>query len=92
MLVRERFEKEHKPSFERRQMGTTIWSPLCSGYLAGRYNDGSVPEDSRGAMLSKVGGFWGVLLWDKFWGESKKAETLRQLKGIAEIAKDIGVT
>ncbi|KAL5116941.1 hypothetical protein ACEQ8H_005159 [Pleosporales sp. CAS-2024a] len=43
---RERFEKEYKPLFDKYQYGTTIWSPLDSGMLTGKYNDG-IPEDSR---------------------------------------------
>jgi len=30
-------------------MGTTIWSPLASGLLTGKYNNG-IPEDSRLAL------------------------------------------
>ena len=30
-------------------LGTTIWSPLASGLLTGKYKDG-IPEDSRGAL------------------------------------------
>jgi len=63
MLVRERFEKEHKPSFDRRQMGTTIWSPLCGGYLAGKYNDGAMPEGSRGALWKSVANAWSDIVW-----------------------------
>jgi aryl-alcohol dehydrogenase-like predicted oxidoreductase len=29
--------------------GSTIWSPLASGLLTGKYNDG-IPADSRGAL------------------------------------------
>jgi aryl-alcohol dehydrogenase-like predicted oxidoreductase len=43
---RERFEKEYAPLYEKFQYGTTIWSPLASGLLTGKYNDG-IPEDSR---------------------------------------------
>lgn len=43
---RERFEKEYKPLYEKLNYGTTIWSPLASGLLTGKYNDG-IPEDSR---------------------------------------------
>lgn len=43
---RERFEVEYAPLFEQFQYGTTIWSPLASGFLTGKYNDG-VPEGSR---------------------------------------------
>ncbi|KAK7725131.1 hypothetical protein SLS57_004044 [Botryosphaeria dothidea] len=43
---RERFEVEYDPIFKQFQYGTTIWSPLASGLLTGKYNDG-IPEDSR---------------------------------------------
>jgi voltage-dependent potassium channel beta subunit len=43
---RERFEKEYAPLYKKYQYGTTIWSPLASGMLTGKYNDG-IPEDSR---------------------------------------------
>ncbi|KAF2869351.1 voltage-gated potassium channel subunit beta-1 channel subunit beta-1 [Massariosphaeria phaeospora] len=43
---RERFEKEYAPLFEKFQYGTTIWSPLDSGILTGKYDNG-IPEDSR---------------------------------------------
>ncbi|MDQ0009916.1 voltage-dependent potassium channel beta subunit [Luteibacter jiangsuensis] len=46
LLHRERFEREYAPLYERYGMGTTIWSPLASGLLTGKYNDG-VPDDSR---------------------------------------------
>lgn len=43
---RERFENEYAPLYEKRGLGTTIWSPLAGGLLSGKYN-GGVPEDSR---------------------------------------------
>lgn len=43
---RERFEVEYATLFDRYQYGTTIWSPLASGLLTGKYNDG-IPQDSR---------------------------------------------
>ncbi|KAL0475600.1 voltage-gated potassium channel beta-2 subunit [Neurospora intermedia] len=43
---RERFENEYAPLFKEHGYGTTIWSPLASGLLTGKYNDG-IPEDSR---------------------------------------------
>ncbi|MFW6293655.1 MAG: aldo/keto reductase, partial [Spirochaetota bacterium] len=46
MLHRERFEKEYARLYSEYGMGTTIWSPLASGLLTGKYNDG-IPEDSR---------------------------------------------
>lgn len=43
---RQRFEVEYAPLFDQFKYGTTIWSPLASGLLTGKYNDG-IPEDSR---------------------------------------------
>ena len=37
LLFRERFEKEYKPIFKKYGLGTTIWSPLASGVLSGKY-------------------------------------------------------
>lgn len=48
MFHRERVETEYAPLFaEDYKMGTTIWSPLASGLLTGKYNDG-IPAGSRG--------------------------------------------
>ncbi|OCF38187.1 voltage-gated potassium channel beta-2 subunit [Kwoniella heveanensis CBS 569] len=46
MLHRERFEKEYEPLWRYENHGSTIWSPLDSGLLTGKYNDG-IPEGSR---------------------------------------------
>ncbi len=49
MFHRRRVEKEYAPLFKELGYGTTIWSPLASGLLTGKYNDG-VPTDSRAAL------------------------------------------
>ncbi len=49
MFVRDRFEKEYAPVFKELGYGTTIWSPLASGLLSGKYNDG-IPEGSRATL------------------------------------------
>jgi voltage-dependent potassium channel beta subunit len=49
MLTRERFEEEYAPLYRDLGYGTTIWSPLASGLLTGKYNEG-VPQDSRAAL------------------------------------------
>ncbi len=46
MLHRERVENEYAALYEDVGMGTTIWSPLASGLLTGKYADG-VPDGSR---------------------------------------------
>ena len=46
LFHRERLEEEYAPLFKKYQMGTTIWSPLASGMLSGKYLAG-IPADSR---------------------------------------------
>lgn len=81
---RERFEKEYKPLYEKFQYGTTIWSPLASGMLTGKYNEG-IPEGSRFAnnkdmMKSKI--------------ESLKTEEgqaqIKKVKELTKIAEKLG--
>jgi voltage-dependent potassium channel beta subunit len=48
LFHRERFEKEYAPLYSKYGMGTTIWSPLASGMLTGKYNDVNIsPTDTR---------------------------------------------
>jgi len=46
MFHRERVEREYEPLYIEIGMGTTIWSPLASGMLTGKYNQG-IPSESR---------------------------------------------
>lgn len=46
LLHRERVELEYAPLIAELGFGTTVWSPLASGLLTGKYLDG-IPEDSR---------------------------------------------
>ena len=46
IIHRERFENEYKKLFKKYGMGTTIWSPLASGILTGKYNK-KIPANSR---------------------------------------------
>jgi voltage-dependent potassium channel beta subunit len=46
MFHRERLEKEYAALVRDKGLGTTTWSPLASGLLTGKYNDG-IPEGSR---------------------------------------------
>jgi voltage-dependent potassium channel beta subunit len=49
LLTRTKVEKEYARLYEDIGLGTTIWSPLASGLLTGKYR-GGIPEDSRGAL------------------------------------------
>lgn len=46
MFFRDHLEKEYLSLFSKYGMGTTIWSPLASGILSGKYNNG-IPQESR---------------------------------------------
>lgn len=46
LLHREKLDREYRDLFKDHGLGTTIWSPLASGVLTGKYLDG-VPEGSR---------------------------------------------
>ncbi|TWT21139.1 aldo/keto reductase [Luteimonas marina] len=52
LLHRDRVELEYAPLYAEHGLGTTVWSPLASGLLSGKYNDG-VPGDSRFAQLGE---------------------------------------
>ena len=49
MFARRRVETEYARLYEDIGLGTTIWSPLASGLLTGKYANG-IPDDSRGAL------------------------------------------
>jgi voltage-dependent potassium channel beta subunit len=49
MLHRDRVEKEYLPLYREIGLGTTIWSPLASGLLSGKYNKG-IPSDTRATL------------------------------------------
>ncbi|MGN2252758.1 potassium channel beta subunit family protein [Frateuria sp. GZRe12] len=83
LLHRERVEREYAPLYERFGMGTTIWSPLASGLLAGRYNDG-IPDDSR---LAQPGYEW---LRETVLGSGR--ERVERVRHLAPIAQELGVS
>ena len=46
LFERQKVEADYAPIYDTFGLGTTIWSPLASGILTGKYND-SIPQDSR---------------------------------------------
>ena len=71
-----RVEEEYAPLYDDVGLGLTVWSPLASGLLTGKYLDG-VPEDSRAAL---EGYEW---LRDMLTAE-ERMEKVRGLKAIAD--------
>ncbi|MEY4697746.1 MAG: hypothetical protein RIT14_2174, partial [Pseudomonadota bacterium] len=49
LFVRDKVEGDYAPLYDTFGLGTTIWSPLASGLLTGKYNDG-IPQDARAAL------------------------------------------
>jgi voltage-dependent potassium channel beta subunit len=81
MLVRDRVEKEYLPLYEKLGYGATIWSPLASGVLSGKYNDG-IPKGTRLDLPNMA---W---LKEQVLGNGR-IDTVRQLAGVA---RDLGCT
>jgi voltage-dependent potassium channel beta subunit len=81
MFERGRLEGDYVRFYKEYNYGTTIWSPLASGLLTGKYNKG-IPKDSRGALK---GYEW---LKDTLTDESKIAK----VKALEPIAKDLDAT
>ena len=79
LFRRDKIEKEFLTIFNNIGMGTTIWSPLASGLLTGKYNDG-LPTDGR---LALEGFEW---LKDKTLSERKIAK----VKELQTVADDLG--
>jgi voltage-dependent potassium channel beta subunit len=79
ILTRERVEHEYRRLFDETGYGETIWSPLASGLLTGKYRDG-IPEDSRAAV---PGYGW---LASRMSDES----TLAKVERLRPIADDLG--
>ncbi|MCB0744351.1 MAG: aldo/keto reductase, partial [Ignavibacteriae bacterium] len=84
MLHREKVEKEFLPLYDKIGLGTTIWSPLKSGFLTGKYNDG-IPEKSRLAMESYE---W---LKNAILSEEGKKNIVK-VKELTKVANDLGIT
>jgi voltage-dependent potassium channel beta subunit len=81
LLHRERVEREYARLYADLGLGTTIWSPLASGLLTGKYNDG-IPPDSRGTVK---GYEW---LAERLTEPAKLAKVRR----LVPIAQDLGCT
>jgi voltage-dependent potassium channel beta subunit len=82
MFRRENVEKEYLPIYEL-GLGTTIWSPLASGFLTGKYNDG-IPADSR---VNLPGYEWLKRSLESAEGKAK----IEKVKKLAVLAKEIGL-
>jgi voltage-dependent potassium channel beta subunit len=81
MFNRTKLEKEFLQIFKTVGLGTTIWSPLASGLLTGKYNNG-IPEGSR---LSLEGFEW-------LKERQATEERLNAVRNLQKVADDLGVS
>ncbi len=81
LIERRRVEKEYARLHAETGYGNTIWSPLASGLLTGKYRDG-VPEGSRAAL---EGYEW---LRDRL----TDADALGRVEALRPIAERLGCT
>lgn len=84
LFERQKLEKDYLPVFEKHGMGTTIWSPTASGYLTGKYDNGT-PADTR---IDRPGMDW---LKDRLVG-SAAGDKQEKSKKFSALAKEIGTT
>ena len=83
IFERQKVEGDYAPLYDSFGLGTTIWSPLASGLLTGKYNDG-VPQDTRAAL---PGYEW---LRDIITGEVGRAR-VEKVKKLASVAAEAGL-
>lgn len=76
LFERTKLEKDYLLLFRDYGLGTTIWSPLASGLLTGKYNNG-IPQDNR---LHVQGMDW---LKEQTLGQTSKIEKTKQLTSLA---------
>lgn len=83
LMHRERVESEYAPLYAEFGMGTTTWSPLASGLLTGKYNNG-VQQEGRLAQQDYA---W---LQSSVLGEPKERRVERARK-FTTLARELGV-
>lgn len=83
MFERDKVEADYLPLYDLMGLGTTIWSPLASGVLTGKYNKG-IPDDSR---LNLPGYEWLKKSWESEAGQAK----LKKIEQLAVLADEAGM-
>lgn len=81
LFERNKIENEFLMVYKTVGLGTTIWSPLASGLLSGKYNDG-IPKNSRFAL---EGFDW---LSEKWLVEDK----IKKAKKLSDLAAKLNVS
>lgn len=80
MFHRERVEKELAHLSNQAGIGLTVWSPLASGLLTGKYNEG-IPEGSRAALDDMA-----------FIRDRITDEKIEKVRGLSRVAGELGIS
>lgn len=80
IFERSRVEYDYVNLYKKYKYGLTTWSPLASGILTGKYNNG-IPEGSRLSIETYKNMFAGTL-----------QERVEKVKKLDEVAKEVGIT
>ena len=84
MFHRDRVEKEYLPLYTEMGLGTTIWSPLASGLLTGKYSEG-IPPKSRASLPA--------YRWIRRRFESPEGQLqIEKVKKLGDVAADLGIS
>ena len=84
MFHRERVENEYAHLYDEIGLGTTIWSPLASGLLTGKYNK-EMPKDTRATLEGYE--------WLRHRFEDEEAvQRIAKVGKLMNIADDLGVS
>jgi aryl-alcohol dehydrogenase-like predicted oxidoreductase len=78
------------PAAQRYGMGVLVWSPLCRGWLTGRYRRGSEPEPESRAVRNRERG--GVFAAQFDMARQENQRKLDLVEGLAEVAASAGVS
>ena len=83
MFNREKMENEYLGLFEQEQLGTTTWSPLCSGILTGKYMDG-MPTGTRTSLENYK------FIKDRFESDDY-VQRHQKVKELHQLSEDLGL-
>ncbi len=81
LLERDKVEHEYARLYADTGYGNTIWSPLASGLLTGKYRDG-IPDDSRAALAG----------YDWLAGQLSDADAIARVERLRPIAERLDCT
>jgi voltage-dependent potassium channel beta subunit len=81
LFERHRFAPEYEPVYKAHGYGSTTWSPLASGMLTGKYQEG-IPKGSRGELKG----------YEFLKDQLTDAERIARVAALEPLAREMGAT